>query len=36
MAVVREVVRLGRNLSKREGHRVRQPLAGLTILTHDP
>jgi isoleucyl-tRNA synthetase len=36
MAVVREVVRLGRNLRKREGHRVRQPLAGLTILTHDP
>jgi isoleucyl-tRNA synthetase len=36
MAVVREVVRLGRNLRKKEGHRVRQPLAGLTILTHDP
>jgi isoleucyl-tRNA synthetase len=35
MAVVREVVRLGRNLRKKEGHRVRQPLAGLTILTHD-
>ena len=36
MEVVREVVRLGRNLRKKEGHRVRQPLAGLTILTHDP
>ena len=36
MEVVREVVRLGRNLRKREGHRVRQPLAGLTVLTHDP
>jgi isoleucyl-tRNA synthetase len=36
MAVVREVVRLGRNLRKREGHRVRQPLARLTILTRDP
>jgi isoleucyl-tRNA synthetase len=36
MAVAREVVRLGRTLRKREGHRVRQPLAGLTILTHDP
>ncbi len=35
MAVVREVVRLGRTLRKKEGHRVRQPLAGLTILTHD-
>ncbi len=36
MSVVREVVRLGRTLRKKEGHRVRQPLAGLTILTHDP
>ncbi|MEX1126489.1 MAG: class I tRNA ligase family protein, partial [Acidimicrobiia bacterium] len=36
MTVVREVVRLGRHLRKKEGHRVRQPLAGLTILTHDP
>ena len=36
MEVVREVVRLGRNLRKKEGHRIRQPLAGLTILTHDP
>jgi isoleucyl-tRNA synthetase len=36
MEVVREVVRLGRNLRKKEGHRVRQPLAGLTILSHDP
>ncbi len=30
MAHVREVVRLGRNLRKREGHRVRQPLSRLT------
>ncbi|MGH8871784.1 MAG: isoleucine--tRNA ligase [Acidimicrobiia bacterium] len=36
MEVVREVVRLGRNLRKREGHRVRQPLSRLTVLTHDP
>jgi len=36
MEVVREVVRLGRNLRKREGHRVRQPLARITVLTHDP
>jgi isoleucyl-tRNA synthetase len=35
MEVVREVVRLGRNLRKKEGHRVRQPLAGFTILAHD-
>ena len=35
MAVVREVVRLGRNLRKREGHRVRQPLSRLTVLTRD-
>ncbi|MEX0865686.1 MAG: isoleucine--tRNA ligase [Acidimicrobiia bacterium] len=36
MAAVREVVRLGRNLRKREGHRVRQPLASFTVLTRDP
>jgi len=36
MDVVREVVRLGRNLRKREGHRVRQPLPRLTVLTRDP
>ncbi len=36
MAVVREVVRLGRNLRKKEGHRVRQPLSRLTVLTRDP
>ena len=36
MAVVREVVRLGRNLRKKEGHRVRQPLSSFTILTHEP
>ena len=35
MAHTREVVRLGRNLRKKEGHRVRQPLARLTILTRD-
>ena len=35
MAHVREVVRLGRNLRKREGHRVRQPLSRLTVLTRD-
>ena len=35
MAAVREVVRLGRNLRKKEGHRIRQPLARLTVLTHD-
>jgi isoleucyl-tRNA synthetase len=35
MAVVREVVRLGRNLRKKEGHRVRQPLSRLTVLTRD-
>jgi len=35
MRTVREVVRLGRNLRKKEGHRVRQPLAELTVLTHD-
>ena len=36
MAHVREVVRLGRNLRKKEGHRVRQPLSQLTVLTRDP
>jgi isoleucyl-tRNA synthetase len=36
MAVVREVVHLGRTLRKREGHRIRQPLARLTVLTSDP
>ena len=36
MASVREVVRLGRVLRKREGHRVRQPLPRLTVLSHDP
>ncbi|MGA8041063.1 MAG: class I tRNA ligase family protein, partial [Acidimicrobiia bacterium] len=36
MAVVREVVRLGRNLRKKEGHRVRQPLPRITVLTRDP
>jgi isoleucyl-tRNA synthetase len=35
MAHVREVVRLGRNLRKKEGHRVRQPLSRLTVLTRD-
>ena len=35
MVVVREVVRLGRNLRKKEGHRIRQPLSRLTVLTHD-
>ncbi|MGB7859972.1 MAG: isoleucine--tRNA ligase [Acidimicrobiia bacterium] len=33
MSTVREVVRLGRTLRKKEGHRVRQPLARLTVLT---
>jgi isoleucyl-tRNA synthetase len=36
MEVIREVVRLGRNLRKKEGLRVRQPLNRLTILTRDP
>ncbi|MCZ6566730.1 MAG: DUF5915 domain-containing protein, partial [Actinobacteria bacterium] len=36
MASVREVVRLGRNLRKREGHRVRQPLSRLTVITREP
>ncbi len=36
MAHVREVARLGRNLRKKEGHRVRQPLSRLTVLTRDP
>jgi isoleucyl-tRNA synthetase len=35
MNAVREVVRLGRNLRKQVGHRVRQPLAALTVLTRD-
>jgi isoleucyl-tRNA synthetase len=35
METVREVVRLGRNLRKKEGLRVRQPLASLTVLTRD-
>ncbi len=35
MAAVREVVQLGRNLRKQEGHRVRQPLSKLTVLTRD-
>jgi isoleucyl-tRNA synthetase len=35
MEVVREVVRLGRNLRRKEGLRVRQPLARLTVLTRD-
>jgi isoleucyl-tRNA synthetase len=35
MAAVREIVRIGRNLRKKEGHRVRQPLATLTVLTRD-
>ena len=35
MGAVREIVRIGRNLRKREGHRVRQPLATLTVLTRD-
>jgi isoleucyl-tRNA synthetase len=35
MSAVREVVRLGRNLRKQVGHRVRQPLAALTVLTPD-
>ncbi len=36
MADVREVVRIGRSLRKKEGHRVRQPLSALTVLTRDP
>jgi isoleucyl-tRNA synthetase len=35
MELIREVVRLGRNLRKKEGLRVRQPLARLTVLTRD-
>ncbi len=35
MATIREVVRLGRNLRKAQGIRVRQPLARLTVLTGD-
>ncbi len=34
MGAVREVVRVGRTLRKREGHRVRQPLRVLTVLSH--
>jgi isoleucyl-tRNA synthetase len=34
MTAVREVVRLGRTLRKREGLRVRQPLRRLTVLSH--
>ncbi|MFQ5522500.1 MAG: isoleucine--tRNA ligase [Acidimicrobiia bacterium] len=36
MATIREVVRLGRNLRKGQGIRVRQPLGRLTVLTGDP
>ena len=36
MEVVREVVRIGRNLRKKEALRVRQPLPRLTVLTRDP
>jgi isoleucyl-tRNA synthetase len=36
MAAVREAVKVGRLLRKREGHRVRQPLRSITILSHDP
>jgi isoleucyl-tRNA synthetase len=35
MELVREAVRLGRNLRKKQGLRVRQPLARLTVLTRD-
>ncbi len=35
MAAVREIVSIGRNLRKQQGHRVRQPLAVLTVLTRD-
>ena len=35
MATVREVVRIGRNLRKKEGLRIRQPLPRLTVLTRD-
>ena len=35
MEAVREVVRLGRILRKREGYRVRQPLRSLTVLSHE-
>ncbi|MDH3462752.1 MAG: isoleucine--tRNA ligase, partial [Acidimicrobiia bacterium] len=35
MAIVREVVRIGRNLRKKEGHRIRQPLAKLAVLTRN-
>lgn len=36
MAAVRDIVSIGRNLRKQQGHRVRQPLAVLTVLTRDP
>jgi isoleucyl-tRNA synthetase len=35
MERVREVVRVGRNLRKKQGLRVRQPLSKLTVLTRD-
>ncbi len=35
MDSVREIVRLGRYLRKKEGHRIRQPLSTLTVLTRD-
>ncbi len=35
MAAVRDIVSIGRNLRKQQGHRVRQPLAVLTVLTRD-
>ena len=35
MAVVREVVGLGRGLRRAHGVRVRQPLPGLTVVSHD-
>jgi isoleucyl-tRNA synthetase len=36
MATVREVVRLGHSLRKQHQLKVRRPLAGLTVVTHDP
>ncbi len=36
MAAIRTTVRLAHNLRKQHGLRVRQPLAGLTVLTSDP
>jgi len=35
MAIVREVVRLGHSLRKQHQLKVRRPLAGLTVVTHD-